>query len=230
MYDRYYYEHGCGTPYERNDTWLRFFGHIAERIIADIAPRTVFDAGCAMGFLVEALRDRGIEAFGVDISEHAIDHVRPDVKPFCRLGTLVTPLAQDYDLITCIEVLEHLPADQAEQALVNLCGHTRDLLFSSTPEDFAEPTHLNVRPPEYWGERFAQQGFYRDVDFDAAFISPWAVRFRKRSDPVARALGDYERLVFRLRAENRTLKQALAEQHEKLRRNENSERHAPVTG
>ena len=59
-FDARYYAQSCGRPYGRDPEWLRFFGTIADRIVADIAPRRVLDAGCAMGLLVEALRERGI--------------------------------------------------------------------------------------------------------------------------------------------------------------------------
>lgn len=67
-YDAHYYATGCGSPMERNAVWLAQFAGIADRIISDMQPRTVLDAGCAMGFLVEALRARGVEAWGIDIS------------------------------------------------------------------------------------------------------------------------------------------------------------------
>ena len=76
-YDAYYYAHGCGTPYRRDAEWLRFFGSVADRIVADIGPASALDVGCAMGFLVEALRRRGVDAFGIDVSEYAIAHVDP---------------------------------------------------------------------------------------------------------------------------------------------------------
>ena len=41
MFNEYYYAHDCGIPYERNETWMSFFGKIAERIIAEINPKTV---------------------------------------------------------------------------------------------------------------------------------------------------------------------------------------------
>ena len=60
LFDAGYYATDCGRPYQRrSEWWLEFFGAIADRIISDIAPTTVLDAGCAMGFLVEALRARG---------------------------------------------------------------------------------------------------------------------------------------------------------------------------
>ncbi len=216
LYDAYYYATGCGQPYERNESWLRFFASIADRIVSDIGPTTVLDAGCAMGFLVEALRHRGVQAFGVDISEYAIANVHPSIRPFCWVGSLLEPLPQQYDLIITIEVFEHIPKTEVELAIENLCTHTDDILFSSTPFDYKEATHCNVQPPEYWAERFAQHGFYRDIDFDATFITPWAARFRKSRDPVSRVVAAYERRWWQLHQENLARRELNIEQRNEL--------------
>src|SRR5690242_18790204 len=200
-YDQYYYQHCCGQPYVRNEEWLRSFGSIADHIQRDIRPRSVLDAGCAMGFLVECLRDRGIEAFGVDISEYAIQRVRQDIQPYCWTGSLLDPLPRSYDLIVCIEVLEHLTPQECDQVIGNFCRAADDILFSSTPDDYREATHINVRPPEYWAGLFARHGFYRDVDFDASFITAWAMRFRKAHEPVYRLVEAYERRLWHLTRE-----------------------------
>jgi len=68
----------------------------------------VLDAGCAIGFLVEALRERGVDARGFDISEYAISQVPEHLQPYCTLGSITDEIDGRYDLITCIEVLEHL--------------------------------------------------------------------------------------------------------------------------
>lgn len=208
FYEGYYYAHDCGSPYRRDEGWLRFFGGIADRIVGDINPGSVLDAGCAMGFLVEALRGRGVEAFGVDISEYAISKVHADIEPYCWVGGVTDPFPRRYDLIVCIEVFEHLTCDHAERAIENFGRHADDILFSSTPFDYSEVTHLNVQPPEHWGGLFAQQGYFRDVDFDASFITPWAVRFRRRQDPVHRIVRDYERRFWLLWKENVDLRRA----------------------
>ncbi|RRR72208.1 MAG: glycosyltransferase [Candidatus Viridilinea halotolerans] len=206
IFDAVYYAHGCGVPYERNEHWLRQFRAIAERIVVDIQPRTVFDAGCAMGLLVETLRDRGVEAYGVDISSFAISQIYAPIKPFCWVGSVGDALPQRYDLVVCIEVLEHMQQSDAEAAIVNLCQYCDDLLFSSSPDDYREVTHFNVQPPEYWSGIFARQGFYRDFDFDATFITPWAVRFRRGQDPFHQIVHGYERRYWRLSRENSDLR------------------------
>lgn len=48
-YDNFYFAHDCGRPYQRDEVWLRFFATIADRVVSDIRPCTVLDAGCAIG-------------------------------------------------------------------------------------------------------------------------------------------------------------------------------------
>ncbi|MDO8834501.1 MAG: methyltransferase domain-containing protein [Vicinamibacterales bacterium] len=192
-FGEYYYGHCCGKPYVRNDEWLTFFGRIADRLIEDIEPRQVLDAGCALGLLVEALRDRGVEAYGVDLSSYAIDNLHEKVRSYCRLGSVADDFDRRYDLIVSIEVLEHMPAADAEAAVANFCRHADDVVFSSSPLDHREPTHINVHPPEHWAELFARHDFFRDTDFDATFITPWAARFRRRREPMHRVIRGYER-------------------------------------
>ena len=135
--------------------------------------------GCATGMLVEALRDRGVDARGIDVSAWAIGQVPAALRPFCKVGSITDELDGHYDLITCLEVLEHLPPSLAAEAVANLCRHSDAVLFSSTPDDFDEPTHLNVESGGYWARLFFRQGFVRDVDFDASFLAPHAVLFRR---------------------------------------------------
>jgi SAM-dependent methyltransferase len=194
----YYYANCCGRPYERNDQWLARFRILADRIVQDIAPARVLDAGCALGLLVEVLRERGVDAWGIDLSSYAIDHVHEKVRPYCTRGSIAVEFDSHYDLILCIEVAEHMAPAEAEAAVANICRHTDDVLFSSSPVDQREPTHVNVRPPEHWAEIFARHDFFRDTDFDASFVTPWAARYRRRSDPIHRVIRGYERRYWHL--------------------------------
>ncbi len=205
-YDSYYFRHYAGGAYQRTPRWLQFFNHIAEHIVRGIDPRTVLDAGCAMGFLVEALRNRGVEAFGIDISDYAIGQVAADIRPYCKSASILEPLPRRYDLILSIEVIEHLSGPDGSIAIRNLCQATDDILFSSTPSGYRETTHLNVQPVDYWAGLFAAEGFVRDIDFDASFIAPWAARFRRQHGPIYQVLRGYERKFWSLAHENHELR------------------------
>ncbi|HQE92796.1 MAG TPA: methyltransferase domain-containing protein [Anaerolineae bacterium] len=220
QFDAYYYAHDCGRPYQRDEVWLSFFAQIAEYIDADPHPQTVLDAGCAMGFLVEKLRERGIEAYGIDISEYAIQQVHESVRSFCQVGSITAPFSRHYDLIVSLEVLEHLPPIQAREAIANFCQHTDQVLFSSTPLDYREVTHVNVQPPEYWAELFARHGFIRDLDYDASFLTPWAGLFRRTTLSVPQLVHGFERRCWLLQHETSELRAALVETHAALKHHE----------
>jgi glycosyltransferase involved in cell wall biosynthesis/2-polyprenyl-3-methyl-5-hydroxy-6-metoxy-1,4-benzoquinol methylase len=185
LYDQEYFEKHCGPiPYTRSEArWHSFFNEVAEQLIRSLKPRTVLDVGCAIGFLIEAFWRRGVRAYGIDISEYAISQVPQDLRSFCRVLSATAPLPEDfpqkYDLITCIEVLEHIPEKDARYAIQNMASRTECILVSSTPDDLTEPTHVNVRPVIYWLQLFAEVGFYPDLRFDASFVSPQAFLVRK---------------------------------------------------
>ncbi len=181
-FDAHYYETGLGLPYKRDDHWLNAFGFIADEVIRSLRPRTAFDAGCAMGMLVESLWDRGVATHGIDISSYAISQVRRDIQPYCRVASLVNPIDGSYDLVICIEVLEHLQPEETEAAIANLAAAGDTILFSSSPTDLAEPTHWNVRPLINWLKLFANVGFWPDCVFDASFVAPHAILLRKQPD------------------------------------------------
>jgi len=125
------------------------------------------------------------------------------------VADITEPLEGRWDVISAIEVLEHLPASQTDLVVANLCSVTDTLLFSSTPDDYNEGTHINVRPPSYWAALFATQGFHRRFDIDASFLSHWAVVMQRRSMDVRSVVSDYENAMWDLRRENVGTREAL---------------------
>jgi len=215
-YGSYYYRHDCGIPYERNEHWLNFFDRVAEAIVREFHPSTVLDAGCAMGFLVEALRKRGVDAKGIDVSEYAISQVHESVAEHCSVASLSEPLGGRYDLVTCVEVLEHVPPEQADAAIANLCAASDRLLISTSPRDYSEPTHLNVQPPEFWSAAFAREGFFREVERDLSYLTPWAALYVRREESQVETVRRYDRSWWRLRDEAQEVRTALLQAQEKL--------------
>ncbi len=202
-YDEEYFRSGCGPrPYRKGEVaWEEFFAAVADNIVRSFSPAKVFDAGCGIGFLVEALWDRGVEAHGCDISEYAISKVRRDVAGYCRIGSVTEAIEGIYDLAVCIEVLEHLDAEDADRAVERLAAVSDRVLFSSTPTDVGEPTHRTVRPSIYWLQRFARHGFAPVLGYDATYVSPHALLFERAGAPVPADLlvGAAELVALRVR-------------------------------
>jgi 2-polyprenyl-3-methyl-5-hydroxy-6-metoxy-1,4-benzoquinol methylase len=199
-FGRYYYDHyqhDTGIPYEHNEHWQGIFDRVAETIVRLFQPRKALDAGCAVGLLVRALRERGVDAYGIDISDYAVTAAPEDLRPYLRQGSLADPIDDRFDLVTCIETVEHMPAGEAEAAIANLCAVTDRIVFSSSPDDYGEPSHLTVRPVEYWASLFAQNGFYRDTTVSAEFIAHWAVVFTRAEPTPTDIVRRYEAVLWR---------------------------------
>ena len=220
LYNYEYYHNYCGGTYEEPACWMKFFGSLADRIVNDLKPKTVLDAGCAMGYLVAALRDRGVEAYGVDISEYAISKVREDIKQYCAVGSLTEPLPtclpKRYDLVVTIEVLEHLYEEDGRKAIKSLCGLTNQIIFSSTPDISTELTHFNVQQREYWARLFAAEGFWDDINYRPQYISKQAVYLKKHSNYTQLA-EDFERFIRVLETENISLTNKLSQQIQRIK-------------
>ncbi len=97
---------------------------------------TSLDVGCATGFLVDVLRERGVEAEGCDVSRFAIDHASPGAVGHIRMANLFDGLPwpdQAFELITALEILEHLPPDQVHIALAELHRVCGGYLYATIP-------------------------------------------------------------------------------------------------
>jgi 2-polyprenyl-3-methyl-5-hydroxy-6-metoxy-1,4-benzoquinol methylase len=180
-YDSAYYETHCGPiPYRRDQlVWSELNAGIAAEIVRAVGPRTALDAGCGLGFLVEELRRRGVDARGVEISEFALSQIPDELRPYVRAGSVTEDLDGPFDIVTCVEVLEHVPEVDARTAVARLAAAAPRVLFSSTPDDFAEPTHVNVRPRGYWVGLFAEHGLEPGEELDATLVAPHAIYFRR---------------------------------------------------
>lgn len=141
---------------------------IAAWIVANLRPRRVADIGCGPGHLMQALRNLGVETFGVDIAKAALKMSRKkglEVREFdLRQGV---PLhGAPYDVVVCCEVAEHLEAEHAPQ-LVRTLTHAGRTVFltAAEPDPGIGPGlhHVNEQPNSYWIELMRAQGWDLDA-------------------------------------------------------------------
>ncbi len=216
----YYASHLGGTEdYSwETDSWREFFTHVAQRVLALAPCATVLDVGCARGLLVQAFAAEGVDASGIDVSEHAVATAHPDVRDRLRVASATAPIEGHYDLITCIEVLEHMDPRAAQDAIDSMTAATDQIVFSSSPLDLAEPTHVNVHETHQWAAWFADRGFFRRADVDLSFLTPWAILFERAAPSHRDLVSRYESALNPLLSETIAKREALLESQREVSR------------
>lgn len=136
----------------------RLAKYIAERFTT--RPLSVWDAGCGPGIYVEALRQRGLNAWGTDIR---IEPPAREYVSFLNLVTSVNPTPAH--IVLCLEVLEHIPEPDAEKALMCLTWAAKDrIIFSAAVPGQGGEGHVNLQSRQYWLRRFIRMGWMIDMD------------------------------------------------------------------
>lgn len=106
--------------------------HIAE-LVEKYHPISILDVGCGDGRFLGLLSDAIPKRVGVDLSNKAISYAKafhPDIDYRC---IDIKDLDENFDVITCIEVLEHIPEEELHSFIKNLlkrCNPCGKLIIS----------------------------------------------------------------------------------------------------
>jgi SAM-dependent methyltransferase len=94
------------------------------------------DVGCATGFVVEALRELGLDAEGVDVSQYAVDHAALGARGHIRRADLRRGLPFGdgrFELVTALETLEHLEPREVPGALAEIARVSSAYVLATIP-------------------------------------------------------------------------------------------------
>lgn len=177
-YDADYYLRGkqTGKSLYENYRWLpELTIPMAQRIAAHLGieiGHSVFDFGCARGYLVRALRELGYDAFGYDVSEWAITNADEKVAKYLTRDKLVAfNRPRMYDWCVAKDVLEH--CEFVQYAIDGLLLAARRGVFAVVPltaydgsghryvvEEYeADVTHCQRHTLIGWMDKFIRPGW-----------------------------------------------------------------------
>lgn len=113
-------------------SWIKSF--------TDLDGKKVLDVGCGGGILAESIAQSGADTCGIDLSEkalkvaelHALEVGANLIYRAISAEALAQEQPEQYDVVTCMEMLEHVP-DPASvvQACARLCKPGGTLFFST---------------------------------------------------------------------------------------------------
>ena len=114
----------------------------------NLSGRKVLDVGCGGGILTEALARCGAQATGIDLSNESIEAARVHARQkglnidyrYENIDETASKQAGEFDAITCMEMLEHVPEPKkiiaACSRLLKPGGHAFFSTINRTPKAF----------------------------------------------------------------------------------------------
>jgi 2-polyprenyl-6-hydroxyphenyl methylase/3-demethylubiquinone-9 3-methyltransferase len=145
--------------------------------LAGIAGKRVVDVGCGGGILAESMAERGAQVTGIDLSDKALKvarlHLLESGRQVEYRSIAAEAMAEErpdaYDVVTCMEMLEHVPDPASTVAACMRLAKPGGWVFFST---------INRNPKSYL---FAIVGAEYVLDLLPRGTHDWA-RFIKPSE------------------------------------------------
>lgn len=113
-----------------------------------LGPATILDYGCGRSRLVDALG----EACGAQVTRYD-----PAIPEYAE-----KPTGGPYDLLTNIDVLEHVPEEQLDEVIGEMAGLARNaiIVIDTRPAEAVLPNgenaHCTLQSHDWWQERLAK--------------------------------------------------------------------------
>lgn len=169
-----YYERGIekGVSGYTNYSYMPTRSYEEASSFSNIVYGKVLDYGCAKGYLVHALRQLGVDAWGFDISDYAVENAHPPVKEYINNPNQ----PKLFDFIICKDVMEHVPEEQIPLVLKDMQNKLSvlgEIIFVIPLGDNnifrireyeLDVTHVTKKDEDWWINTFRENGF-KTLDF-----------------------------------------------------------------
>jgi len=149
-------------------------------VVEWLKPTSLLDVGCGAGAWCQKWSQSGVgEVRGVDGDYVDRDALLMSVEQFSSHDLSQSfELQKRFDLVTSLEVAEHVDHESSRTFVENLVRHGDHVMFSAAVPGQGGEFHVNEQPLEYWRELFASFG-YRCFDplrpriVDDSRVEPW---------------------------------------------------------
>jgi SAM-dependent methyltransferase len=125
-------------------------------------PKTWLDVGCGTGTSLKYVQKQGIKTMGLENSDLAIKISKLQNLIRKHDLTVSLDLQQQFDVIWCYEVAEHLPEGSADTFLNTLVCHSKYIVLSAAVPGQGGDGHINEQPASYWIKKMNERGYIVD--------------------------------------------------------------------
>lgn len=132
-----------------------------ERVIQDVdaipVRSTYLDVGCGRGEMVRRARERGVEAYGLELVPDLCDGK-------CVVEGLATDMpfgSRSFDVVSCYDVVEHLPPEEVDAALDEIFRVAKGTIYLTTNDKRSVlgdlELHLTRMSRSWWDAKLVER-------------------------------------------------------------------------
>lgn len=157
-YDVNYFDGKLGNPhpggyfdYNRND-WMnneinKFISLLNPAVLAN---KKTLELGCAKGFLVEDLRNAGVDAYGIDISQYATENAPIPQVTQGDARDLSAYSRNEFDILYSVRFLECLDPADIPQLVSDMSFIAKSQIHIIDEPTYGPTDYYNLQTKEAW--------------------------------------------------------------------------------
>lgn len=160
-----------------NQGYIELHKSCARYIAGMLHPKRVLDIGAGIGATILGFDVIGVSAYGIEPNQYLYLHSQTHNKLHGKIcntkmnskSARVFAKMTNADVVTCIEVMEHVTDAEILDTVSNIIQYTDWFVFSSTPkktENDKDWGHINIKSEAQWIDFFTRAGlkFYCKLD------------------------------------------------------------------
>ena len=133
--------------------------HSSQVIVAwikeKLKPKSVLDLGSGSGYYLREFTRLGIDTFGLEASPFGVTKSGNNVLALSYDLRHPVYLSKRFDVVTCIEVAEHIPKRSSSILVKSICSNANEfVVFTAAPPGTPGADHINCQPEEFWFSLF----------------------------------------------------------------------------
>ena len=142
-------------------TGVNNFSSIDKPVLHRFCTGSVLDIGCANGDVVKYLRDSGVEAYGIDGDEWAVEHFSDEsIRQYLHRHDYSkgpSSFNKEVDTVISTDFVEHVEEQYVENYMKDFMLGKR-IILHTPPKGTPGHHHVNTADSDYWILLFAQFG------------------------------------------------------------------------
>ena len=132
---------------------------IGRFLLRNLSFASVYDVGCANGFLLSEFLAADKRCGGIELSPAVREVLPQELQPLVEVGDFSTARGE-WDLVCCVEVAEHIPPERSRDLVAAVTGLARSwIYFTAALPGQTGRGHVNCRPHEEWLSWFDEAGW-----------------------------------------------------------------------